>query len=132
MTASNRRHVRYLITQSDGTLGIDKIVEPEIVTKYVASLPRPTVPGFAVAPFNVVAPETVSALATEITSLMLTLYEPSDSNVTSPLKKSEPANATVPPLTVIASADSSPVTVTEPLPYDNSGCVAMYNWSPTS
>ena len=95
MSASNRRHVRYLITQSDGTLGIDKIVEPEIVTKSVASLPRPTVPVFDVAPFNVVAPETISVLATEITPLMLTMYEPSDSNVTSPLKESEPAIATV-------------------------------------
>ena len=118
MSASNRRHIRCLITQSDGTLhvgnardsqGIDKIVEPEIVTKSVASLPRPAVPVFDVAPFNVLAPETISVLATEITPLMVTMSEPSDSNVTSPLKESEPAIATMPPLTVIASADSSQI-----------------------
>ena len=70
-SASNRRHVRCLNTQSDGTLhvgnarnnqGIGKTVEPEIVTKSVASLPRQNVPGFDVAPFNVVAPETNNVL----------------------------------------------------------------------
>lgn len=98
MSANNRRHVRCLITQSDGTLhvgsardsqGIDKIVEPEIVTKSVASLSRPTVPVFDIAPFNV--------LASEIAPLMVTASVPSDSNVTSPLKESEPAIATMPP-----------------------------------
>ena len=68
MSASNRRQVRCLINQSDGTLNVgsardsqgnDKIVEPEIITKSVASLPTPTVPVFDVAPFNVVAPETI-------------------------------------------------------------------------
>ena len=118
MSTSNCRHSRCLITQSDGTLhvgnardsqGIDKIVEPEIVTKSVASLPRPAVPVFDVAPFNVLTPETIIVLATEITPLMVTMSEPSDSNVTSPLKESEPAIATMPPLTVIASADSSQI-----------------------
>ena len=115
-SASNRRHVRCLITQSDGTLhvgsardsqGIGKIVEPEIVTKSVASLPRPTVPVFDIAPFNVVAPETINVLATEIAPLMVTVSVPSDSNVTSPLKESEPAILTMPRLTVMASTDSS-------------------------
>ena len=99
LSAIDRRHVRCLITQSDGTLhvgnarnnqGIGKTVEPEIVTKSVASLPRPNVPGFDVAPFNVVAPETISVLTTEIAPLMVTVSVPSDSSATSPLKESEP------------------------------------------
>ena len=87
ISASDRRHVRCLITQSDGTLhvgnarnkqGISKTVEPVVVKKSVASLPRPNMPGFDVAPFSEIAPKKVMVSV------------PSDSSATSPRKESEP------------------------------------------